>query len=284
LFAARVPESGDDPRVAIDQVINAALPKRRIANVDRRLLWLTNYRRIRRVHDSDDVGGDGILQPLGTCYADGFDILVNKATPSTRRRFTLAHEVCHTFFYELVPEMKFVPHREDACEELLCNRGAAAILMPAWQIEQACRVRWAGERHRRHNARRLEVVRSLSRLFALARDFQVSAAAMANRLRELLLSSCRLQVWVRGSSGEFLFPGSSTTAGLWAGVVPLLEEACKTKVTITGRTYLESTDAAGVNRVMPIAYHVAARGNRVYFLWSRGVMDDGDASSLFRSL
>jgi hypothetical protein len=67
-------------------------------------------------------------------------------------------------------------------------------------------------------------VRSLSNLFTLAYDFQVSTAAMANRLRELSLSHCRLQVWQRGSSGAFLFTGSSTTADLWAGLVPLVED------------------------------------------------------------
>jgi len=39
----------------------------------------------------------------------------------------VAHEICHTFFYEIVPELKFTPHPTDSFEEALCNHGAAAF-------------------------------------------------------------------------------------------------------------------------------------------------------------
>ena len=57
-------------------------------------------------------------------------MLVNKKLPQSRLRFTIAHEICHTIFYEIVPELKFVCHRTDPTEERLCDFGAAALLMP----------------------------------------------------------------------------------------------------------------------------------------------------------
>jgi Zn-dependent peptidase ImmA (M78 family) len=38
--------------------------------------------------------------------------VLDGATPTVRQRFTIAHEICHTFFYEIVPELKFKPHSE----------------------------------------------------------------------------------------------------------------------------------------------------------------------------
>ena len=47
-----------------------------------------------------------------------------------RMRFTIAHELCHTYFYELVPELKFCDHGPNDEEEAICNQGAAALLIP----------------------------------------------------------------------------------------------------------------------------------------------------------
>ena len=66
-------------------------------------------------------------------------MLVNKKHPQTRVRFTIAHEICHTFFYEIVPELKFVSHPTDPAEERLCNAGAAALLMPNYDVVRATR-------------------------------------------------------------------------------------------------------------------------------------------------
>jgi Zn-dependent peptidase ImmA (M78 family) len=281
LFAARVAESAGDPREAIESVIRSALPHRRVANVDQRLLWLGRQRRIRHVNDSLDIAGDGTLEPVGTRYADGFDILVNKAASRSRRRFTLAHELCHTFFYELVPEVKFAPHREDPCEELLCNLGAAVILMPRWQVEEACSVLPAAYRERRRRSGRSVAVTSLSKLFQLAHDFQVSAPAMLNRLRDLSLSRCHLHVWHRSSCGAFLFPGTTQESKRWSAIVPHVERAWQAKGQISGHEYLEVTDDHGVRRCCRVSYQAAARENRIYFLWCKGGLESGNGESLF---
>src|SRR5207244_255073 len=67
----------------------------------------------------------------GKNYAAGFVMGVRNDVALARQRFTIAHEVCHTFFYEHVPEVKFEPHATDAHEERLCDFGAACLLMPA---------------------------------------------------------------------------------------------------------------------------------------------------------
>jgi Zn-dependent peptidase ImmA (M78 family) len=53
-----------------------------------------------------ELNCDGLIEPLGKTFADGFRIKLNKTTPPVRSRFTLVHEICHTFFYQLVPEIK----------------------------------------------------------------------------------------------------------------------------------------------------------------------------------
>jgi hypothetical protein len=74
-----------------------------------------------------DLPCDGLIEPIGTTYSAGFRMRLKKNAADVRLRFTIAHELCHTFFYELVPEFKFVAHESDDSEERLCNWGAASL-------------------------------------------------------------------------------------------------------------------------------------------------------------
>jgi len=258
--------------------IKAALPHKRIVQLEERLLWLRHKRHIRDVRDSSEIEGDGRLEPLGTSYEDGFDVLVSKAGSPTRQLFTLAHELCHTFFYELVPRVKFSPHREDPCEERLCNAGASEILMPRWQVEDAVlgsrRGTWQAGDSR-------DAITSLATLNELARQFQVSTAAMMSRLRHLSLSRCRLHVWHRSNSGAFLFPGSARSADAWSSMTTHVERAWRTGTTVCGHEYLESVDESGVRRVCKISYEARAQSNRIYVLWCNGGLRRESPKSLF---
>jgi hypothetical protein len=79
----------------------------------------------------------------------GFDVCVNhtemtrRARPldhsgvelTKRQRFTLAHEIAHTFFYEVVTNDETLPHQLEGTPvahrvEECCNYGARRILMP----------------------------------------------------------------------------------------------------------------------------------------------------------
>ncbi|MGO8996043.1 MAG: ImmA/IrrE family metallo-endopeptidase [Polyangiaceae bacterium] len=79
---------------------------------------------------------EGGLIPL----PDGrFDILVREDRSPRRRRFTLAHEFGHLFFYRFAPLSKEAQRREGRHapdeEERLCNIAAEEFLMPQSFIE-----------------------------------------------------------------------------------------------------------------------------------------------------
>src|SRR5580658_9794158 len=79
---------------------------------------------------------DGMILPFGTSFTDGFRMTLKPNINGARVRFTMAHELCHTFFYELVPEIKFVASGHDEQEERLCDFGAAALLMPEAELRR----------------------------------------------------------------------------------------------------------------------------------------------------
>jgi hypothetical protein len=85
----------------------------------------------------------------------GFDICINhlemtrRARPldhlrvelTKRQRFTLAHEIAHTFFYELVTNDETLPQQLEGTPvahrvEDFCNYGAREILMPMSQLSR----------------------------------------------------------------------------------------------------------------------------------------------------
>lgn len=145
-------------------------------------------RGILQTHYTVDEDGDGRLEPIGTSFDSGFKLYLNPKAPKTRVRFTQSHEICHTFFYQFVPELKFQPHLEDPQEERLCNFGAAELLMP--------------ERSLREDARPLP--RSIDSLFFLASSYGVSIEAMISRLRYLELWNSELYMWHRAPDGDFI--------------------------------------------------------------------------------
>ncbi len=102
--------------------------RRRIRSLNNQLQHFLRDRNVTQIYVASDLNCDGLIEPLGRCFRDGFRMRLKKNTAEARIRFTLAHEVCHTFFYELVPEIKFFPHDQDNEEERLCNVGE----LPFW--------------------------------------------------------------------------------------------------------------------------------------------------------
>ena len=106
---------------------------------------------------------------------DGYRIYVNAEQPFTRRRFSIAHEIAHTFSYEVEASEEGLPQssqrtlRIDSEEELLCNKAAAEILMP-YKFFRA----QVNQRYMRANS-----------ICELAKLFQVSTQAAAIRYCEL---------------------------------------------------------------------------------------------------
>jgi hypothetical protein len=92
--------------------------------------------RLRKIRDirRSDVRQHGTLVPT----TDGFVLTIGGETSGTHERFVLAHEVGHTFFYDMSrspPEPGYGRRPEDHwVEEGLCSEGARRLLMPERQL------------------------------------------------------------------------------------------------------------------------------------------------------
>ncbi|HEU4713866.1 MAG TPA: ImmA/IrrE family metallo-endopeptidase [Pyrinomonadaceae bacterium] len=82
-----------------------------------------------RVEEKKGMMLDGFLRcdQLGN-----FTVRLKRDAPRHRRNFTLAHEISHTFFYELLnhPKNTLRDRGFDPEEEFFCDLGAAELLMP----------------------------------------------------------------------------------------------------------------------------------------------------------
>ncbi len=106
----------------------------------------------------------------------GFVIETNELRSTPRARFSRAHEVAHTFFYDISssPPRRLLPSHRSKEEERLCNVGAAELLMPADLFAQTLRQldMAAGQGFR------------LGAVGQLSAAFKVSFPAVARRLVE----------------------------------------------------------------------------------------------------
>jgi IrrE N-terminal-like domain len=196
---------------------------------------------------------DGYLEALGNCFKNGFRMGVKEDMNERRMRFTIAHELCHTYFYELVPELKFCDHGPDDEEEALCNQGAAAFLIPH-----------GGLRRRAANS-----PVSLETLELLADEYGVSIVTMFLRLRALGHWNCELSIWTRRHDGDFkmdrLYGGRSLDWEWFESAVPL--QAWESNRVVSGNTFIQFTEPVGSYRFRPIAYQAAHRGDTLIVLW-----------------
>jgi hypothetical protein len=199
-----------------------------------------------------DLKADGALVPLGGDFNAGFRMVLRRDLPESRINFTVAHEICHTFFYERVPEIKFTPHAVDPEEERLCNCGAEEILMP--EVDVRRRVRG-------------EPV-SLNVLQMVAAHYRVSASAMLIRLRRLGLWYAELVLWHQMVNGTFAV--KRLWGGVWGGKladwrwtdpeVPRRALSASAESVISGDTfwYRETPEC---RRTRPVDYQVKRHGN-----------------------
>jgi hypothetical protein len=215
---------------------------------------LLELRRILSLQYVDDLGCDGAIHPLGVKYEDGFKILVKGKCSPHRIRFTVAHEICHTLFYEIAPEVKFSNHDVDPTEERLCNIGAAAILIPAVMLKR--------------QARGLAI--SFDSLEKLSSLFNVSQKAMLLRLRFIKIWGAELSEWHLLTNGEFSMHrivGGRKAEWKWCDS-GLLRKAWDTGQVLCGRTYIECRDADGCLKVRAVSYELKRRGDALFALWS----------------
>jgi hypothetical protein len=212
-------------------------------------------RRINEVTFDAGLKYDGHIEPLGKEFDCGFRIVVRGGMPETRLRFTLAHEVCHTFFYELVPEVKYspqLPHRE---EERLCNLGAGELLIPSDILAADHLIKYPG----------------LSSLEQLAERYQVSHESMLLRLTSSNLWQCQMIQLYRLANGRFmvdrLFGGSFRNWRMW--ITDEMNKVWdKPGSRKSGACYASLIDQQRYWGSDRIYYEMKRRGDRLVMLWS----------------
>lgn len=235
--------------------ITALISALRSRSSDQRTSTLVeNYfpdRRVEKITYSA-LNCDGYIQPLGSRFKDGFEIVLNRSLPATRMRFTLAHELCHTFFYEYVPEFKFVPHAPDAAEERLCNVGASELLMPRKSIMD--------------DARGMDVC--IQSLDNLARRYSVSKDAMLIRLRTLDLWNAELSKWRPTARGEFVCHKIIGARNVqWNWLDDSMAQVWRSGQVTRGNTSVEYISQQGLRQSRPICYEMQRRGDHILVLW-----------------
>lgn len=127
---------------------------------------------------------DGVISVTAS---GAFFIEVNGNHPAVRQRFTIAHEIGHTFFFDLRPHTKLRGIRDgsidemtrSSAEEQLCNFAAAELLMPYHQFATLARQNGPTANNLRN----------------LARTFNVSLQAAARRLAQVLSLNITVALW-----------------------------------------------------------------------------------------
>jgi len=122
---------------------------------------------------------DGMLIPV----EGGFILKLNSERPMVRQNFACAHEIGHTFFYDLSGPRPWRPYESMSsywAEEDLCYQFAEEMLMPCSEITRI------GSK----------IPPSLASFQRLLTTFQVSVEALARRIRRLSLWKCILIVAV----------------------------------------------------------------------------------------
>ena len=99
------------------------------------------------------------------------DNFLNFPSAVFRRRFTIAHEICHTFFYENLPGQRLRRKRIKTDElEVLCNRGAGWLLVPSHWMQT--KIQKSGK------------ITAIEHLSKLCKDAAVSMEVLLRRVHE----------------------------------------------------------------------------------------------------
>jgi Zn-dependent peptidase ImmA (M78 family) len=245
------PRSPQDEIVQCVKALRRRLGVRAVAPV--RLEPFLAARNIVDVATDDALKADGALAPLGADFGAGFRMILRRDLPEGRINFTVAHEICHTFFYERVPEIKFAAHPADPEEERLCNGGAEELLMPALDVKRRAKDRPV----------------SLAALQALAADYCVSAPAMLIRLRNLGLWKAELVLWHEMTNGTFAVKrqwGGRMADWRWLEeAIPRAALSAPREKILSGHTFWVVDTPRG-QKFRPVVYHAARHRDGVLAL------------------
>lgn len=192
----------DIPEVAIFRAVANAFPELSSLPLPISLRPLALKRRITQVV-LREMGCDGFLfeSDMGA-----FTVHLNRAHQSRRRRFTLAHEIGHTLFFELeatgtssplrIRDAAIGRRRRQKDVEYLCDVAASEILMPYYRFSRM--------------ASRVGV--GAAALTQLSSSFGVSLSSAARRLVETSPHRLAVVIWKPVEGSDYLY--SRWTAGL----------------------------------------------------------------------
>jgi hypothetical protein len=217
---------------------------------------LTTCARLRNIHvieEEEGLNSDGFIEPLGSSNADGFRVVLRKGVPNARRRFTLAHEICHTFFYEAVPELKFSAGQENRFEEALCNYGAGCLLISETALRETA----------------LALRPCLASLETLSELFKVSQETMMVRLRDLGLWRCDYSLWHKMTNGGFVIERLYAWDRIdwnWSDSDVLERAWCSGRLH-RGETLLWWETTGGCSTGKVVHYELKRRGDGLIALW-----------------
>lgn len=118
----------NDPEVAMRELVADLLEEAGQKSIPINLPLVASFRGIIGIK-SESILGTAMLVPT----EHGLQILVNSSDPKSRQNFSIAHEICHTFFPGNINEGEdhfigqFLIRLE---EEYLCDIGASELLIP----------------------------------------------------------------------------------------------------------------------------------------------------------
>lgn len=181
------------PVVAIQNAIMATFPDLELMSPPIDPYLLAKRRGIKQVLVRK-IDADGFISQ--TSNGD-YIVELNEEHLETRRRFTLSHEIAHTFFFDLsrteenreryrtadCPDLLLL---RDPAEEYLCNIAASEMLMPRTQFM----------------AKLSEHGPTAFAVTELARQFRTSLWATAWRIAFLLPYKIAISCWQYDSSGD----------------------------------------------------------------------------------
>lgn len=176
--------------MAIREALGEAFPRLQEHTSPIRLRHLAVLRGVSAISEKP-LRCDGIISVNSS---GSYLIQVNQDHPESRKRFTIAHEIGHTFFFDVDSEIRQRVRDTNLdrisssdSEELLCNYAGAEILMPHLQFRSLVRAGGPGSES----------------LIRMARHFNVSIQACSKRAVQLLRVKLAIVLWRYNTANQY---------------------------------------------------------------------------------
>jgi Zn-dependent peptidase ImmA (M78 family) len=183
------------PEEAIKRAVRCSFPDLQNTKLPVDVESLAYERGVMQIRSST-MEADGIISLIDG--GKGYIIDINKSHPENRRRFTIAHEIGHTFFFDLEGELSarsrlqvtdnnLTEVKSNRYEEYLCNLAASEILMPSNPF--STKINSAGP--------------TAKTIITLSRLFKTSIWATSRRLIELCPLKLLVALWEYQSAYDY---------------------------------------------------------------------------------